>query len=354
MPRLRLFAGVLVTASALVVGTSSCQPPSITGDPATWSNHDLAAQLVVAGVDMGNLSAAGQWVRGGLGGVVLLGTPPADLGGQLQAVRRAGAVVPIICSDEEGGQVQRLARLVYPLPSAGRLGRGLNTAQIQWLASDYGRHMKALHVDVDLAPVADLGIPGYYMASLDRAFSADPAVVARDAKAWAAGMLSAGVLPVVKHWPGHGQARDSHTGAATTPALGVLAGRDLVPFTAAFAARVPAVMVGHLTVPGLTEPGRPATLSPAAYRYLRGRAGQTLIMTDSMGMGAVTGALGLTEASAALRALQAGADVVLVDGNDPMSVVSVVSHAIDTGAYPSAAAVAAAKRMLTFKRVVNR
>ena len=194
--------------------------------------------------------------------------------------------------------------------------------------------MKALHVDVDLAPVADLGIPGYYMASLDRAFSADPAVVARDAKAWAAGMLSAGVLPVVKHWPGHGQARDSHTGAATTPALGVLAGRDLVPFTAAFAARVPAVMVGHLTVPGLTEPGRPATLSPAAYRYLRGRAGQTLIMTDSMGMGAVTGALGLTEASAALRALQAGADVVLVDGNDPMSVVSVVSHAIDTRCLP--------------------
>ena len=70
--------------------------------------------------------------------------------------------------------MQRLTRLIYPLPSAGRLGRGLNTAHIQGLASDYGRHMKALHVDVDLAPDADLGIPGYYIASLDRAFSADP------------------------------------------------------------------------------------------------------------------------------------------------------------------------------------
>jgi len=111
-------------------------------------------------------------------------------------------------------------------------------------------------------------------------------------------------------------------------------------------------MVGHLTVPGLTEPGRPATLSPAAYRYLRARAGQTLIMTDSMGMGAVTGTLGLTEATASLRALQAGADVVLVS-NNPMSIVSVVQHAIDTGTYPRAAAVGAANRMLAFKRRVN-
>ena len=313
MPRLRILAAVLVTTSALAVGTSACQPPSINSDPATWSNHDLAAQLVVAGVDMRNLPAAQQWVHSGLGGIFLLGSAPANLGAQLQSVRVAGAVPPIIASDEEGGQVQRLSRLIYSLPSAGRLGRGLNTVQIQALASDYGRHMKGLHVDVDLAPVADLGIPGYYMASLDRAFSADPAVVARDARAWAAGMVSAGVLPVVKHWPGHGQATNSHTGAATTPALSVLARRDMIPFNAAFAAGVPAVMVGHLTVPGLTEPGRPATLSPAAYRYLRARAGQTLIMTDSMSMGAVTSALGLTVATASLRALQAGADVVLVN-----------------------------------------
>ena len=76
MPRLRLLAAVLVVASAVVAATSSCQPPSINGDPATWSNHDLAAQLVVAGADMGNLPAAQRWVHGGLGGVVLLGSRP--------------------------------------------------------------------------------------------------------------------------------------------------------------------------------------------------------------------------------------------------------------------------------------
>jgi beta-N-acetylhexosaminidase len=352
MRRARLLVPGLALAAALVAATSACQP-SINSDPSTWSNHDLAAQLVVAGVDMGNLPAAQRWVRAGLGGIVLGGTAPANLGAQLQAVRSAGAVPPLICSDEEGGQVQRLARLIYPLPSAGRLGRGLNTAQIQWLAADYGRRMKALHVDVDLAPVADLGIPGYYIASLDRAFSADPAAVARDANAWAAGMLSAGVLPVVKHWPGHGQATNSHTGSATTPSLNVLAHRDMIPFAAAFAAGVPAVMVGHLTVPGLTEPGRPATVSPAAYRYLRARAGQTLIMTDSMSMGAVTAALGLSDATAALRALQSGADVVLVNSNDPMSIVGTVQHAIDTGTYPRAAAVVAARHMLAVKRRVN-
>ena len=352
MPRIRLVACALAVASALVAASSSCQP-SLNSDPATWSNHDLAAQLVVAGADMGNLPAAQRWVRAGLGGVVLGGAATGNLGAQLQAVRTAGAVPPLISSDEEGGQVQRLSRLIYPLPSAGRLGRSLNPPQIQTLAADYGRRMKALHVDVDLAPVADLGIPGYYMALLDRAFSADPATVAHDANAWAAGMLSAGVLPVVKHWPGHGQATNSHAGAAVTPPLRVLAGRDMVPFNSAFAARVPAVMVGHLTVPGLTEPGRPATLSPAAYRYLRARAGQTLIMTDSMSMGAVTSALGLDDATAALRALQAGADVVLVNSIDPMSVVAVVQHAIDTGVYPRAAAVNAARHMLAFKRRAN-
>lgn len=352
IPRLRR---ALASAAAVGVlgGTIASCGPSMSTDPATWSNHDLAAQQVLAGVDMSRLSVATSWARAGIGGIILFGTPPATLGQQLVAVRAAGTVPPMIASDEEGGLVQRLTRVIYPLPSAVTMGRVDSPAQIQAVAAAYGRRMKALHVDVDLAPVADLAIPGYYMASLGRAFSGSPAAVSADVIAWNAGMRSAGVLPVIKHWPGHGQAANSHLGAATTPPLSTLAIRDMLPFRNALAAGAPAVMVGHLDVPGLTG-GLPATLSSAAYRYLRGVAGPNkLIMTDSVTMGAVTSALGETSATAAVRALQAGADAIVTDDADPMQEVGAIARALDTGTYSHAAAVAAVRRMIAAKRLVG-
>ncbi|MGZ4666242.1 MAG: glycoside hydrolase family 3 N-terminal domain-containing protein [Frankiaceae bacterium] len=215
------------------------------------------------------------------------------------------------------------------MPSAAEVGRLFPPERIRREAADYGRRMKDLHVDVDLAPVADLAVPGSFIASDDRAFSADPAVAGRDAAAVATGLLGAGVLPVVKHWPGHGHAANTHTGAALVPALSVLERRDLRAFEAAFAAGAPAVMVGHLTVPGLTEPGLPASLSPAAYRYLRHQVGPgRLVLTDSTSMGATTAAVGLDTASACVRALQAGADMVVVNTADPVSVMSASAAAM--------------------------
>jgi beta-N-acetylhexosaminidase len=213
--------------------------------------------------------------------------------------------------------------------------------------------MKALHVDTDLAPDADLAIPGYYIASMGRGFSANPSVVAADVISWNAGLKQAGVLPVIKHWPGHGQAVNSHLGAAVTPSLSVLAGRDMIPFNSAIKAGAPSVMVGHLNVPGLTG-GLPATLSPAAYSYLRTRTGTgALIMTDSMTMGAVTTALHLTSPDASVRALEAGADVVLTDNPNPLQEVAAIQRALDTGSYNRNAAVASVRRMLAAKRLTG-
>jgi beta-N-acetylhexosaminidase len=197
-------------------------------------------------------------------------------------------------------------------------------------------------------------VRGYYLQRTDRAFSADAAATGAYAGAWSAGMRSSRVVPVVKHWPGHGQAVNTHDGAASTPPLAVLEGRDLKPFDAALRSSGVSVMVGHLTVPGLTEPGTPATLSPAAYRYLRARAGSSrVLMTDSLSMGAIRG-LGLSPAKAAVRALRAGADVVLIDpGPGPRPVVDAVAAAIARGDYPRAAAAASARRVLSLKRTVN-
>ncbi len=114
------------------------------------------------------------------------------------------------------------------------------------------------------------------MEQTGRAFAASPSAVGAYAGAWQAGMRSVRVAPVAKHWPGHGQAANTHDRAATTPPLSTLEQRDLLPFGHLLRAGVPSVMVGHLNVPGLTEQGVPATLSrtpTATCVSARGRRG---------------------------------------------------------------------------------
>lgn len=325
-----------------------------TGDPSGWTDRQLAAQLVLAGYDMNRLGDAVPWVQAGLGGVVLFGTPPSDLGMRLARLRASGSVVPLVASDEEGGRVQRLRSLLGPVPSAEYMGRAWTTRHVRDVAASYGRKMRALGVDVDLAPVADLSVPGMYMEQTDRAFARTPSAVSGYAAAWQLGMRRAMVAPVAKHWPGHGSAANTHDRAATTPPLSTLESRDLVPFDYLQRAGIPAVMVGHLTVPGLTEPGTPATLSPRAYRYLRERAGPSrLLVTDSLSMGAIRYGAHLTPAQAAVRALRAGADMVLVDPGGPGPVVDAVQAAIGSGSYPRATALSAVRRVLAVKRTTN-
>ncbi|MDQ3343696.1 MAG: hypothetical protein M3524_09005 [Actinomycetota bacterium] len=148
----------LLPALALLLPLLSAphvQAAGPTGDPSTWTDRQLAAQLVLAGYDMSRTDDAVPWVREGLGGVVLFGTPPADLAARLKRLRAAGTVVPVVASDEESGRVQRLRSVLGPLPSAEELGRTRSTAQVRSLAASYGAKMARLGVDVDLAPVTD-------------------------------------------------------------------------------------------------------------------------------------------------------------------------------------------------------
>lgn len=351
--RRRLLLPLLALLLPLVPAAPAQAGP--TGDPAGWTDRQLAAQLVLAGYDMGRLGDAETWVRNGVGGIVLFGTPPSDLGSRLSRLRAAGTVVPFVASDEEGGRVQRLRTLLGALPSAETMGATRSAAQVQALAASYGTKMARLGVDLDLAPVADLAIRGYYIEQTDRAFSADPAKAGAHASAWHVGMRNARVAAVAKHWPGHGQAANTHDRAASTPPLSTLEQRDLLPFGDLLRAGIPAVMVGHLQVPGLTEQGLPATLSPNAYRYLRERAGPgRVLMTDSLSMGAISIGMRLTPAQAAVRALTAGADMVIVDpGPGPGPIVDAVGAAIGRGSYPRASALASVRRVLAAKRLTN-
>lgn len=351
----------MTSGAALLLAVVTALPtvpaaPSVTPyagpDPAGWGNRRLAAQLTFSCVDMGDLATARRHGAAGIGAIALLGAdPPADLRRQLRRVRGSAPtrVLPFIASDEEGGLVQRLRRAIYPLPSAKRMGTW-SPARVRRTARGYAERMRRLGVGMDLAPVADLAIPGYYMDGLRRAFSADPTRVARRARAWRLGMAEAGVVTVVKHWPGHGQTRNSHTGPARVPPLSVLEGRDLLPFDAELADGAEVVMVGHLLSKGLTRDGVPASLSRPALRYLRRAAGpDTVVVTDSLAMAAASSSLGISPARAAVRALRAGADWAMACDAEPLRAVAAVRRALDAGTLSRERAVASARRILALK-----
>lgn len=279
------------------------------------------------------LAAAGE-----VGGLVMLGTPPADsadLAARLGALDNAGPVSLLMASDEEGGLVQRLAPLLGELPSAEQQVATMSPPEVQQMFSEYGQKMKDLGFDIAFAPVVDLGGgPGIGT----RSYGTDPAVVIEYARAVADGYSASGVLPVYKHFPGHGRASaDSHVSLPTTPPYSELLGSDLVPYDTLLSGPQSAVMVGHLSVPGLSDE-TPTSLSPMTVStLLRGEGGATvngksynfggLVFSDAMNMGAVTAAYSV--ADIAIESLRIGTDVVLIGAPaDAVTGVDAVQAAI--------------------------
>ena len=351
-------AQVASEPAAEAAGLAAAPAPSASPSPtppselAGWSTRRLAAQLVVCSVPATDPLQGRRWARKGVGGIVILGGGARrSIGRDLAAILRAapGSVKPFIASDEEGGQVQRLRDVIYPLPSARVMG-GWSISSTRSTAKDYGARLRKLHVSVVFGPVADLDVPGRYMSGLDRCFSRRPEVVGSHVLAWVQGLRSSRVLSTVKHWPGHGWASDTHGGAARIPSLSVLRRYDMIPFERAFAAGAPLVMVGHLQSRGLTEARTPASLSPQALRYLRALVGDdTVIITDSLSMAATTKALGIGTPAAAVRALRAGADVALFCSASPDEVIAAVEAAIRSGRLPREQAEKSAGRILRLK-----
>ena len=150
----------------------------------------------------------------------------------------------------------------------------------------------------------------------DRSFGKDAAKVTAYAGAYAKGLRDAGVLPVLKHFPGHGHASgDSHMNGVVTPPLDELIKSDLVPYQTLATEPPVGVMIGHMVVPNLTQ-GKPASLSPDAVKLLRtgkdygGQPFNGPVFTDDLStMKAITDKYSVPEA--VLRALQAGADNAL-------------------------------------------
>ncbi len=237
---------------------------------------------------------------------------PAQLRALTQALHEVLPAGAPIMVDQEGGRVARLRPPHWRAhPPAGAIGAlhardataGLRAA---WLTGALiGAECLASGIDVACAPVLDLRLPGAHDVVGDRGYSADPHAVASLGRAMAEGLLSAGVLPVAKHVPGHGRARaDSHLALPEVDAAD-LSG-DMLPFAAN--ADLPVMMTAHIRYSAL-DPDRPATLSPPVItETIRGRIGfPGLLLSDDLAMQALNGA----PEQRALAALAAGCDLAL-------------------------------------------
>jgi beta-N-acetylhexosaminidase len=234
----------------------------------------------------------------------------------LGKVAAAGIVAPMVTIDEEGGRVSRVRNLIGPAPSAREMARTMTTDEVYQLFLQRGRQLRDFGITVDFAPDTDVSDQPDNDVIGDRSFSDDPGTVARYAAAAIRGLHDAGVQAVIKHFPGHGHGSgDSHKSTVTTPPLEQLRQVDLVPFRELVNSGA-AVMVGHLDVPGLTQPGFPASISAPAMALLRDGAGygappfNGVIFTDDLGgMVAITSRMDIQ--NAVLTALLAGADDAL-------------------------------------------
>jgi len=238
----------------------------------------------------------------------------------------------LVAVDDEGGRVQPLEGVLGELSSAAALA-GESVESIESAAADRGADVRGLGINMVLAPVVDVGSAG---GIGDRSFGDTAEVVTAKAGAYARGLREGGVLPVLKHFPGQGNAdADTHESQATVPEIALLRASDLMPYDTLLSESPVGVMVGHLDVPGLTENGLPASLSPAAIGLLRGAYEfDGLVMTDDLvAMRAITSRFGVAEA--AERALAAGADVLLLaQPTDVEPVLDRLEEAVNLGRIP--------------------
>ncbi|OBK77368.1 beta-glucosidase [Mycobacterium sp. 1164985.4] len=320
---------------------------------ASMSTRDKLAQLLMVGVS--NAADARAVVDNHHVGGIFVGSW-TDLSmlsdGSLAGIAGSASPLPLAVSvDEEGGQVSRLAGLIGSQPSPASLAASSTPEEVYDIARKRGQAMRGLGITVDFAPVVDVDGGG---AIGDRSFGSDPAVVTDFAGAYARGLRDGGVMPVLKHFPGHGRASgDSHTGGVTTPPLSDLQTTDLVPYRTLTSQAPVGVMVGHLQVPGLTG-SDPASLSPAAYALLRsgnygGQPFNGPVFTDDLsGMRAITDRFGVAEA--ALRSLQAGADVALwLSTGEVPAVLDRLEKALEAGELSMSSVDASVMRMAAVK-----
>lgn len=220
--------------------------------------------------------------------------------------------------DEEGGTVARVASTgrfdVTDVGDMAKIGASGDVQQAKQAGETIGSYLSELGFNLDFAPDADVLTNPDNTVVKKRSFGSDPRVVSDMSLAVAQGLAQHQVYSVYKHFPGHGAtAGDTHQGYAyTDKTLDELKQSELIPFENAIQNNAAFIMAAHISAPRVTGDDTPASLSKTMITdILRGQMGYDgIVVTDAMNMGAVTEQY--TSAQAAVKALQAGADLVLM------------------------------------------
>lgn len=353
-----MFAIAVVTVQSAELGAERQPIARLTVD-------DQLAQLLFVGFEGTGITPelrrlVADWHVGG----VVLYAQNIDSAEQVERLNREiqalgeNGVAPFIAIDQEGGSVARLHEGVLQLPGAMALGATRSPDLARRAGDSLGRNLRALGFTMNFAPVLDVLSNPENTALGTRAFSSDPEVVASLGSAFIHGERNAGIIPVAKHFPGQGgTAGDSHY---TLPVLDVtrhqLAKRELVPFRAAIAAGVPAIMTAHIALPRVAEtPDTPATLSR---RLLSGTLRQSLgfqglVITDELQMRAVQGRRKIGDV--AVDALLAGADMIMIvwDKNDREEIYAALKSAYASGRLPASVVERALRHVLAAKAALS-
>ncbi|MGE4272498.1 MAG: beta-N-acetylhexosaminidase [Desulfitobacterium sp.] len=327
----------------------------------TMSLEEKVGQLVIVGTDGYEINENTQRLiqTYHVGGFILFQKNIRDTQQMLDLVnslKKTNAIneTPLFLAlDEEGGRVSRMPADLQKMPSSQKVGRQNNPDLANRVGEILGQELKAFGMNVDFAPVLDIFSNPQNTVIGDRAFGSTPELVSELGIQTMQGIQAQSIIPVVKHFPGHGDTTvDSHVGLPKVDYdLERLKNFELIPFSDAIAQDADAIMLAHILIPQL-DPDYPASFSKTLITdILRDDMGfEGVVITDDMTMGAILENYEIGQA--AVKSLQAGSDIVLVchDFAKEEAVLQAILTAARTGEISTAKIDESVYRVLALKK----
>ncbi len=353
--------------------TATTVTPQLTSTPDPWIESMIetmtlsqkVGQMILTGVTGTVLTTdTCQFIqRLSPGGILYLGSnisspypdQLASLSGDLQnCITYIDGIPLLIAIDHEGMYVTRFPSesLMTIFPPAMAFGATGNPDFAYQAAIAAGQELRNNGINMVLGPVADVLTNKNNTVISQRSYGGDPWAVSDMVGRTVQGYLAAGILPVLKHYPGHGDVSgDSHTALPVDQAdLTLLFETHLIPFQKGIETGAPAVMTSHVAFPGIDPQGLPASLSSPLYQILYEDLNfQGFTISDSMTMGAI-GSTGLSVDDASVKAIYAGLDMLMIISPELAELVhGRVVRAVQNGEIPSSRIDQAVSRILKVK-----